>query len=151
MPFCHIWYNNSATPVVSPVTNFEEVGSTEDDLGDEDFLYPHILGCYSTDSVKNLFPVSVSLVETECPKSKPSNNLRVFYKTNKSGQKQGVAVCSKGLSHLGDVSIRLIEWIELLRALGVEKIIFHILAVHPNVMKVISDNTHITHPMLAQI
>ena len=101
------------------------------------FFYPHIMGCYPPDSVKHLVPDSVSLMLDECPRNKPSNNLRVFYDTHESGHKQGFAVCSKSLSHLGDVSMRFIEWIELLRALGVNKIFLKILAVHTNVMKVI--------------
>ena len=139
LPFCHIWYNNSATPIVSAVTNYQAVGNTHGGLGQDNLLYPHILGCYPPDSVKHLVPVSVSLVETDCPRSKPSNNLRVYYDKHQSGHKQGFAVCSKSLSHLGDVSMRFIEWIELLRALGVDKIILKILAVHPNVMKVTVD------------
>ena len=71
--------------------------------------------------MRHLVPVSVSLVETKCPKRKPSNNLRVFHEIHESGLKQGFAVCSKGLSQLGDVSMRIIEWIELLRALGKPK------------------------------
>ena len=118
------------------MTNYQAVGSTHGGLGQDNLLYPHILGCYPPDSVKHLVPVSVSLVETDCPRSKPSNNLRVYYDKHQSGHKQGFAVCSKSLSHLGDVSMRFIEWIELLRALGVDKIILKILAVHPNVMKV---------------
>ena len=55
---------------------------------------------------------------------------------NENGVKSGVGVCSKSLSHLGDQSMRFIEWIELLRALGVEKIMLSVLSVHPNVMKV---------------
>ena len=86
--------------------------------------------------MKHLVPVSVSLVETECPKSKPSNNIRVYFDRHKSGHKQGIAVCSKALTHLGDVSMRIIEWIEVLRAQGVEKIILSSLSVHPNVYKV---------------
>ena len=81
-------------------------------------------------------PVSVSLVEAECPGSRPSNNLPVLYGKHESGEKRGIAVCSHGLSQLEDVSLRVIEWIELLRALGVNKIFLSILAVHPNVMKV---------------
>ena len=115
------------------MTSFEAVGSTEGGFEVEDLLFPHILGCYPPDSVKHLVPESVSLVQAECPRSKPSNNLRVFYQ---SGPKQGIAVCSKGLSLLGDVSMKIIEWIELLRALGVDKIFLHILAVHANVIKV---------------
>ena len=136
LPFCHLWYKNSTSPVVSRVTNYQVVGSTNGGLGQDNLLYPHILGCHPPDSVRHLVPESVSLVETECPRSKPSNNLRVFYDKPESGDKQGFAVCSKSLSHLGDVSMRFIEWIELLRALGVDKIFLKILAVHPNVMKV---------------
>ena len=99
-------------------------------------LYPHLLGCRPPSSLSHLAPVSVSLVEAECPRSPPTNNLRVFYDQHESGHKQGVAVCSKGLSYLEDVSMRFIEWIELLRAMGVDKIILKIFAVHPNVMKV---------------
>ena len=86
--------------------------------------------------MKHLVPVSVSLVETECPKSKPTNNIQVYFDKHESGHKKGVAVCSKSLSHPGDVSMRIIEWIELLRAQGVDKIFLPVLSVHPNVNKV---------------
>ena len=45
-------------------------------------------------------------------------------------------MCSKALSLLEDNSMRIIEWIELLRALGAEKVIIGVLSVHPNLMKV---------------
>ena len=131
LPYCHIWYNNTKIPVVSPVTQYKEFGRGGD------FLKPRILGCYPPDSMKHLVPMSVSLVETACPGSKPTNNLRVFYDTQESGQKRGIAVCSKWLSYLDDVSMRIVEWIELLRAQGVDKIFLTVLAVHPNVWKVI--------------
>ena len=130
MPFCHIWYKNSDSPVVSPVTKFQPI------LGFGNFLAPHLLGCHPPEWVRHLVPVSVSLVEAECPRTKPSNNLRVYFNKHDSGRKQGIAVCSKSVSHVEDVSMRFIEWIELLRAQGVDKIILTILAVHPNVEKV---------------
>ena len=55
---------------------------------------------------------------------------------NKYGEKEGIAVCSKSLSHIDDSSIKFIEWIEVLRLQGVKKIVLYILDVHPNVMKV---------------
>ena len=122
--------------MVSSVTNLQEVGPTHDGLGKDDIVFPHLLGCYPPDSVKHMVPVAVSLVETECPGRKPTNNLRVHFDRHESGKKQGFAVCSKSLSHLEDRSIRFIEWIELLRSLGVSKIFLQILTVHPNVMKV---------------
>ena len=130
MPFCHIWYRNSDSPVISPVTKVQAM------LGFGNFLAPHLLSCRPPESMKHLVPVSVSLVGTECPGSKPSNNLRVYFDKHESGRKQGLAVCSKSVSHAEDVSMRFIEWIELLRAQGVDKIFLTILAVHPNVKKV---------------
>ena len=53
-----------------------------------------------------------------------------------NGPKKKFAVCSKGLNHLGDNSYRFIEWIEVLRSLGVHKIFLYVLHVHPNVQKV---------------
>ena len=106
LPFCHIWYNSSAIPIVSPVTSLQTVGPTHGGLGKGDIVFPHLLGCYPQDSVKHLVPVAVSLVETKCPGSKASNNLRVHFDRHKSGKKQGFAVCSKSLSHLEDMSIR---------------------------------------------
>ena len=135
MPFCHIWYKNSTSPVVSPATNIIPVGRSNA-LGKDGFLYPHILSCNAPDSLKHMVPLSVSLMENECPQNKPSNNLKLYYQTHENDEKQGFAVCSKGLSHLDDVSLKIIEWIELLRSLGVDKISLHIIAVHPNVMKV---------------
>ena len=131
LPYCHIWYNNTKIPVVSPVTQYKVFGKGGD------FPKPHILGCYPPDSMKHLVPMSVSLVETACPGSKPTNNLRVFFDTPESGKKKGIAVCSTWVSYLDDVSMRIVEWIELLRAQGVDKIFLTVLAVHPNVWKVI--------------
>ena len=133
-PFCHIWYKNSEVPVVSPVSKYQEDKILR--KGHNGNLNPLILGCHPPDSMKHMVPMSVSLVGTKCPRNKPSNNLRVYFEKYESGHKHGIAVCSKWISHLGDLSLRLIEWIELLRAQGVDKIFLHILAVHPNVMKV---------------
>ena len=46
---------------------------------------------------------------------------------------------SKGLDFpTDDLSVRLIEWIELLHILGADKIFLYNLEVHPNVTKVLS-------------
>jgi len=52
--------------------------------------------------------------------------------------KEGFAVCVKGLDFLHeDLSVRLVEWIELLGLLGAHKVFFYELAVHPNISKVL--------------
>ena len=85
-----------------------------------------------------MIPVSVSIMDLECPKVyRPSNNLKIHYNLPLAGQeKKGIAVCSKSLSFREDVSIRLIEWLEILRAMRVDNINLYILHVHPNVIKV---------------
>lgn len=47
-------------------------------------------------------------------------------------------MCVKGLDFLHeDLSVRLVEWIELLNLLGADKVFFYELQVHPNISKVL--------------
>ena len=138
-PFCHIWYTESKVPVVSRVTKFERAGGIIGGFqsGKKKFLRPYLLGCKTPNTHRHRTPISVSMVATKCSRGLvPSNNLRVNFDKQKNKNKTGIAICSKNFSQLEDVSKRFIEWIELLRALGAEKIIISILAVHQNVMKV---------------
>ena len=61
---------------------------------------------------------------------------RIFNRRREDGLKRGIGVCSKSLSHMDDASVKFIEWIELLRALGADKIMLSVLSVHPNIKKV---------------
>ena len=87
-------------------------------------------------------PASVSLSGPGCPATL-TNNLRVVYNTPPRGKtKKKFAVCVKGLDFPNtDLSVRLVEWLELLSILGVDKIFLYNLAVHPNVTKVLSHYT----------
>ena len=66
-----------------------------------------------------------------------TNNLKVLYDKPKPEEKKKFAVCVKFLHgpHT-DNSVRMAEWIELLHALGADKIFLYDLGVHPNVTKV---------------
>lgn len=67
-------------------------------------------------------PVAVSIVEHRCDKA--TNVLRVVF--NKKGTKRNFAICVKGMDFpQEDKSVRLIEWLELLRILGAEKIFIY--------------------------
>lgn len=62
--------------------------------------------------------------------------MRIIYE--KPVEKKDFAVCVKGLDFLHeDLSVRLIEWIELLNLLGADKVFFYELQVHPNISKVL--------------
>ena len=68
----------------------------------------------------------------------PTNFLHVIHNLPEDGQKAGFGVCVKGLASPGDdLSLRMLEWIEVLRALGAEKIFLYQYEVHPNVEKVL--------------
>ena len=47
LPFCHIWYNDSVVPIVSPATKYQMVGGAKHG---GHYLFPHILGCHPPDS-----------------------------------------------------------------------------------------------------
>ena len=96
-----------------------------------------MLSCHALEAREDRVPVSVSLVQTTCQQGvKSTNNLRIFNRRREDGVKKGIGVCSKSLSYIDDGSKKIIEWIELLRALGADKIMLSVLSVHPNIMKV---------------
>ncbi|XP_059468970.1 uncharacterized protein LOC132192820 isoform X2 [Neocloeon triangulifer] len=84
---------------------------------------------------KNRLPESVSLVAHPCDNA--TNNLRVNFNQPLLKEKQNFLVCVKGLNyrHKADFSIRLVEWLELHKILGADKIVIYELQVHPNTSK----------------
>ena len=99
-------------------------------------VQPYLLACQLPQSHWGKTPASVSIVEEKCDKA--SNNLRVTYNKPEEGEeKKKFAVCVKGLDFPeDDLSIRLTEWLEVLGALGADKIFLYNLEVHPNITKV---------------
>ena len=97
-----------------------------------------MLACQLPKSHWEQVPLSVSVVENVCDTA--TNNLRVIYNKLPEGKtkKHNFAVCVKGLDFpTEDLSVRLIEWFELLHLLGANKIFLYNLEVHPNVTKVL--------------
>lgn len=129
---CQLWYNNGAYPTISTTKYtyawYSKWGNYQDGI-----LQPFIVTCKAPYlNPKREAPVSVSLVEKQC--DKPTNNVRVV--NNRPAVKQDFAVCVKGLDFLkDDLSVRLIEWIELLNILGAKKIFLYELEIHPNISK----------------
>ena len=102
----------------------------------EKLFQPYLLACQLPKTHWGKTPASVSIVEDKCDKA--SNNLRVTYNKPAEGEeKKKFAVCVKGLDFPeDDLSTRLTEWIEVLGALGADKIFLYNLEVHPNITKV---------------
>lgn len=59
-------------------------------------------------------------------------------------KKKKFGVCVKGLSFpTDDLTLKIMEWIEVLKSLGVDKIFMYDLAIHPNVKKLLNYYTKV--------
>lgn len=134
---CQLWFENSQHPVTTPASYvygwYPKWGNYLDGP-----LQPYIITC-KVPRVKNyergVAPTSVSIVENKC--DSVTNNLRVV--NTRPEVKKRFAVCVKGLDFLHeDISVRLVEWLELLRLLGASKVFLYDLEVHPNISKVLN-------------
>ncbi|XP_059469005.1 uncharacterized protein LOC132192846 [Neocloeon triangulifer] len=86
---------------------------------------------------QNRVPESVSLVVNPCDNA--TNNLRVIYNPAPLGKKKHFVMCVKALNfrQKADSSVRLVEWLEMHKILGADKIVIYEYQVHPNMSKVL--------------
>jgi len=132
--YCQFWFENHKEPVFVKTMEYKYIWYKKWGNYKQGIFQPYLIACQIPQPYHKLVPASVSVVEKMCDIA--SNNLRIIY--NKPKKKKGFAVCVKGLDFLyEDLSVRLIEWIELLGILGAEKVFFYELQVHPNISKVL--------------
>ena len=132
---CQLWYDGQREPVIVETLEYKYIWYPKWGNYKQGIYQPYVIACKIPQSHWSKGPpASVSMVEKSC--DTPSNNLRVIY--NKPERKKDFAVCVKGLDFLHeDLSVRLVEWIELISLLGADKIFFYQLQVHPNVTKIL--------------
>ncbi|XP_003703438.1 uncharacterized protein LOC100878671 [Megachile rotundata] len=132
---CQIWYDGDREAKVVETLEYKYIWYSKWGNYKQGIYQPYVIACKIPQShwLKGP-PASVSMVEKPCDTA--TNNLRVIY--NKPERKKDFAVCVKGLDFLHeDLSVRLVEWIELITLLGADKIYFYQLQVHPNVTKIL--------------
>ncbi|KAF2349503.1 Glycosyltransferase family 92 [Trinorchestia longiramus] len=139
LPWCLLWYNGSLMPH-SPST---------------DRLQSYVLTCPAAH--RSQPPWGVSIVAEEC--SPAHNLLKVVSSSEREASSKGafsrrrvsggssnlpeVGICGPALFYYqDDFSVRLVEWLELLRALGVSKVFLYVTRVHPNIEKVLAYYEH---------
>lgn len=132
---CQLWYEGEREPRIVESLEYKYIWYPKWGNYKQGIYQPYVIACKVPQSHWTKGPpASVSMVEKPCDVA--SNNLRVIY--NKPVQKKEFAVCVKGLDFLHeDLSVRLVEWIELITLLGADKIFFYQLQVHPNVTKIL--------------
>ncbi|XP_018323544.1 uncharacterized protein LOC108735849 [Agrilus planipennis] len=132
--YCQLWFDKRKEPVVVKTFEYKYIWYKKWGNYKQGIYQPYLIACPIPSPFKDKIPQSVSVVEKFCDTS--TTNLRVIY--NKPEEKKDFAVCVKGLDFLHeDLSVRLVEWIELLNLLGADKIFFYELQVHPNISKVL--------------
>lgn len=134
---CQIWYDQMGKSFIVPVDNYKYIWVSGWGNAIDGEYQPYLISCRLPAEMRDTVPAAVSLVENKCDLA--TNNLRVIYnKPINSDNRQQFAVCVKGLDFLyDDLSVRLVEWIELLSILGANKIYFYDLQIHPNIRKVL--------------
>ncbi|XP_050725350.1 uncharacterized protein LOC127003037 [Eriocheir sinensis] len=133
---CQLWYAGEAAPVTARVVEYRYIWVRAYGNYRQGILQPYLLQCVVPAARRHHVPLSVSLVEAECDRAR--NNLRVVHELPPPGeQKRDFAVCVKGLDIGADISLRIVEWLELLFLLGADKVFMYDLGVHPNVSRVL--------------
>ena len=101
-------------------------------------LQPYLLTCPIPAKDANRTPISVSVTEGACDTA--TALLKVIYNKGEGQeeQKKKFAVCVKGLDMPDDLSVRLAEWIELLIAMGADKVFIYSYEVHHSTSKMIN-------------
>jgi len=133
--FCQMWFKDSKEPIITEVLEYKYIWYKKWGNYKQGLFQPYLLACQIPKSHAKKVPASVSIVENKCDTA--TSNLRVIYNPP-DGEKEQFAVCVKGMDFPeDDLSVKLTEWIELLAALGANKIFLYNLEVHPNVTKVL--------------
>ncbi|XP_069187451.1 uncharacterized protein [Procambarus clarkii] len=139
---CQIWYDDNNSPVISNITEYRYIWIKEWGNQKQGILQPYLMECVVPAEHRHQVPQSVSLVEKPC--DKPTNNLRIINNQPQDGQKKDFAVCVKGLDFsYVDLSVRIVEWLEVLFSLGADKVFFYNLGIHPNISKILNYYEHI--------
>jgi len=132
--YCQFWFDNVNAPVLVKTMEYKYIWYKKWGNYKQGIYQPYLIACQIPQKYHGKIPVSVSMVEQPCDTA--TNNVKIFF--DKPAKKKGFAVCVKGLDFLHeDLSVRLVEWIELLNILGAEKIFFYELQIHPNISKVL--------------
>lgn len=132
--YCQFWFESQKEPVFMKVMEYKYIWYRKWGNYKQGIYQPYLIACQIPQQYHKIVPASVSIVEKPCDTA--TNNLRVVY--NKPEKKKKFAVCVKGLDFLHeDLSVRLVEWIELLGLLGADKVFFYELQVHSNISKVL--------------
>ncbi|XP_068228445.1 uncharacterized protein [Palaemon carinicauda] len=86
---------------------------------------------------KGIFPEYVSLSSKICENLTTKLPLKEEVNVLKQRKQKSFVVCVKGMDFAQDLSVRLVEWLELLFILGADKVFFYKYSLHKNMERVL--------------
>ncbi|XP_063875221.1 beta-1,4-galactosyltransferase galt-1-like [Scylla paramamosain] len=130
-PVCHLWYQDDLTPTASSAVRMDYVHWQDRVSG---AWLPYLVTCRVVEDLRGV-PRVAALVGYSCGPA--TNALRVLNQ-EQPRVKKDLALCHKFLfDPTRDYSQRLVEWLEVARAWGVDEVTFYEASVHPNVRAVL--------------
>lgn len=131
---CQFWFDEQETPVFSDAS-YSYIWNKRWNLHNVRDLEPYLITCSVPKFHRHLIPQAVTLVQSTCDFA--SNSLRVIYNPPENETQQGdFAVCVKGFDfYFQDNTKRLVEWLELLSALGAHKVFYYSLGMNAKMEK----------------
>lgn len=143
--YCQLWFPNDNEPqteLATPVYGWEPAwgGPT---MGVNE---PYILtcSCRRHPPEKETAPVAVSVATAPCGDATNVLDVQnapfdeeISKRTPPQRNNSSIAVCLKWLHYRSDISASLVEWLQLIKHFGAERVYIYILRIHPNVRKVL--------------
>lgn len=130
--FCQLWFDGFSAPVVSKVYEYTLMWHESQGVN-RSGSQPYLVTCLNPLVNLGLIPSAVSLVVRDCEVA--SNYLRVIYNPPEIGKVKPVGVCVRLYDFTEDRTVTIVEWIEILQLLGVDKVFVYVINVHPRMMK----------------
>lgn len=127
--FCRVWYATIKSSL-EQVQKHELWIHAWDMAQPGQYYQPFLLSCPTVGD-----PVSVSVVSEPC--EQPRNLINVTSPNIGRSSLKDFVVCLKPLNFQEDISLRLLEWLELQFLLGADKVFVYVYRVHPRTWKVL--------------
>ncbi|XP_037784924.1 uncharacterized protein LOC119580842 isoform X2 [Penaeus monodon] len=155
VPWCYIWFNSTGPPIVSRVARTEYL---DWQARSETRQMTFMLTCPIPKAEGHTVPLAVSVIARPCitagtllqvTGAMERNATTAFEggepargRARKPGKEGGarwsVAVCGPALYYFHeDFSVRMVEWLEILRAQGFARVFLSVTDVHPNLERVL--------------
>ncbi|CAL4059900.1 unnamed protein product, partial [Meganyctiphanes norvegica] len=130
--YCYLWFANDSYAIISRITLISRASWKE--------FWPqknsYIITCPVPHKIRHKIPLSVSISRNTC--GPITNLLPVVNNKPENSLKKDFAICIKALDYVDvDISLYMVEWLELLFLMGVDKVFAYEYTVHSNISRVL--------------